>query len=189
MVGTLVGKRVAILATDGFEEEELASPREALLERGAKVDVISPKSGSIRGWHHGNWGGSVDVDVALADARPDSYDALVLPGGVINPDKLRLVPEAIAFITAFARTKRPIGAICHGPWLLIDARLAGGKRVASWPSLRRDLENAGARWIDAEVVVDGNLVTSREPGDLPAFEDMLAAMLESQPDRRVEARP
>lgn len=181
MTTRLNGKRVAILATDGFEQDELMSPRDALIEAGATVDVIAPKEGAIRAWHHKDWGETVEVDRALEDARPDDYDALVLPGGVINPDRLRMLPEAIAFIAAFGKQKKPIAAICHGPWTLIDAGLAKGKRMTSWPSIRKDLENAGARWVDEEVVVDGNLVTSRKPDDLPAFEDMLCGMLEGLP--------
>lgn len=176
MSKSLHGKTIAILATDGYEQSELQKPLDALRERGARVDVIAPDAKSIKGWKGGNWGESVDVDVQLADAKPASYDALVLPGGVINPDKLRLDAAAIEFIAGFKG--KPLAAICHGPWTLIDAGIAKGKRLTSWPSLRVDLENAGARWEDSEVVVDGTLVTSRKPADLPAFIDAISAQLE-----------
>lgn len=169
----LAGKRVAILATDGFEESELTSPREALLSAGAAVDVIAPEQREIRGWKGKDWSIEVHADLRLEDARASDYDALVLPGGVINPDRLRMNSGAVEFVREFVKRKKPIGAICHGPWTLIDAGGVKGKRMTSWPSLRRDLENAGARWEDAEVVVDNGLVTSRKPDDLPAFNDRL----------------
>ncbi len=185
MIGRLAGKRVAILATDGFEQEELISPRDALIEAGARVDVIAPKEGTIRAWNHKNWGVSVDVDHTVANVRTEDYDALVLPGGVINPDRLRLVPEAIAFIREFAQTGKPLAAICHGPWTLIDAEIVDDRRVTSWPSLRKDLENAGARWVDREVAIDRNLITSRKPDDLEAFQDALIDMLAPAQEARV----
>lgn len=177
MTKSLEGKTIAILATDGFEQSELQKPLDELRERGARVDVIAPDAATIKGWDSGNWGKSFDVDVKLADAKAGSYDALVLPGGVINPDKLRLNPAAIEFIASFKA--KPLAAICHGPWTLIDAGIARGKKLTSWPSLRIDLENAGATWQDSEVVVDGNLVTSRKPADLPAFIAAISAQLES----------
>jgi protease I len=165
----LEGKRVAILATDGFEQSELESPRDALQKDGAIPTIVAPESGSIRGWRDGDWGDNVDVDVTLAEANPADYAALVLPGGVINPDALRMNDEAVDFVRHFVDSGKPIGAICHGPWTLINADGVKGKRMTSWPSVRTDLENAGAKWEDSEVVVDRGLVTSRNPDDLPAF--------------------
>jgi protease I len=166
----LVGRTVAILATDGFEQSELTEPKRLLEQAGAKTVVIAPGGVSqIKGWSKKNWGDSVKVDMALNDAKVDDYDALVLPGGVMNPDKLRLEPAAIALIKAFDAGGKPVAAICHGPWTLIDAELVKNRKVTSWPSLRKDLENAGAHWQDSEVVRDGQLITSRKPDDIPAF--------------------
>jgi protease I len=169
MTGKLDGKKVAILVTDGFEQEELTRPREALDEAGAETEIVSPGNVNVKGWKHTDWGDVFPVDVKLEDADSDDYDALLLPGGVINPDKLRLVPEAISFVRKFFEEGKPVAAICHGPWTLIDAEVVKGRTVTSWPSLRRDLENAGAEWVDREVVVDQGLVTSRKPDDIPAF--------------------
>lgn len=165
----LGSKKVAILATDGFEQSELVAPREALLEAGATVHVVSLKSGSIKGWNEKDWGESIDVDATLEEADPGDYDALVLPGGVMNPDTLRMKDEAVTFVRTFFESGKPISAICHGPWLLINAGVAKGRKLTSYPSLRADLENAGAEWVDQEVVVDQGLTTSRNPKDLPAF--------------------
>jgi protease I len=165
----LSGKRVAILVADGFEQVELTQPRVALEDDGAETLVVSGAGKRVKAWKSTDWGTSVKVDVALEDADPTRYDALLLPGGVMNPDKLRLDPRAIAFIRAFGAAGKPIAAICHGPWTLIDAGLVHGKRMTSWPTLRADLRNAGATWVDEEVVVDGQLVTSRKPADIPAF--------------------
>jgi len=165
----LKGRRVAVLATDGFEQVELEKPVAALREAGAEVEIVAPKGERIRGFHHHDKGETFGVDRELAQADAGAYDALVLPGGVINPDQLRLEPRAIDFIRSFARAGKPIAAICHGPWTLIDAEAVKGRRVTSWPSLQIDLRNAGAQWVDEEVVVDGGLVTSRKPDDLPAF--------------------
>ena len=162
-------KRIAILATNGFEQSELMDPRENLKTAGYAVDVVSPEAGSIRGWKDKDWGDTVEVDVALADADPKDYDALVLPGGVINPDKLRMDPAALDFIRAFADDDKVIAAICHAPWLLVETGIAKDRDVTSWPSVRTDLENAGGRWRDEAVVEDGNLITSRKPEDIPAF--------------------
>ena len=162
-------KRIAILATNGFEQSELMDPRESLKTAGYTVDVVSPEAGSIRGWKDKDWGDTVEVDVALADADPKDYDALVLPGGVINPDKLRMDPAALDFIRAFADDDKVIAAICHAPWLLVESGIAKDRDVTSWPSVRTDLENAGGRWRDEAVVEDGNLITSRKPEDIPAF--------------------
>ncbi|RYG26397.1 type 1 glutamine amidotransferase [bacterium] len=162
-------KRVAILATDGFETAELLQPKAALEAEGAETIVVSLKDGSIRGWSEGNWGPNVSVDVTVDQTTPYEFDALVIPGGVMNPDKLRQNANAVRFVQGFFRTGKPVGAICHAPWLLIEAEVVQGRRVTSWPSLKCDLENARAQWSDSEVVVDSGLVTSRMPADLPAF--------------------
>lgn len=165
----LSGRTIAVLATDGFEQSELEKPVEALRRAGATVEVVSPKDGAIQGWQHHDKGRKVAVDRSLAGARAEDYDGIVLPGGVMNPDALRLEPEAIDFIRSFAQAGKPIAAICHGPWTLINAQAVEGRKMTSWPSLQADLENAGAEWVDEEVVVDQGLVTSRKPDDLPAF--------------------
>jgi protease I len=178
----LSGRRVAILATDGFEQSELTGPKRMLEEAGAQTEVIAPGDASeIKGWSDGNWGSTVPVNVSLADARAEKYDALVLPGGVMNPDKLRMVPAVVDLVKAFGAAGKPIAAICHGPWTLIEAGLVRNRRVTSWPSLRTDLENAGAQWEDSEVVRDGLLITSRRPGDIPAFADAIIEALGSAP--------
>ncbi len=183
----LSGKRVAILVADGFEQVELTRPRTAFEDEGAVTEIVSPVRGRVRGWKFTDWGRRLRVDVPLEDASPERYDALLLPGGVINPDRLRLHPRAIALVRAFGDAGKPIFAICHGPWTLIDAGLVRGKTMTSWPSLRTDLVNAGASWIDREVVRDGRLVTSRNPGDLPAFEAEAIRML-AEPAAGLEAR-
>lgn len=169
MAQRLAGKKVAVLATDGFEQSELTDPVQALKNEGAEVHVVSPKAGQIQGMKHDEKGDKVRVDKTLGEADGADYDALVLPGGVANPDKLRLERQAIAFIRRFVEDDKPIAAICHGPWTLIDAGGVSGRRMTSWPSLKNDLKNAGAQWVDEEVVVDNGLVTSRKPADLPAF--------------------
>ncbi len=165
----LSGKKVAILVTDGFEQVELIEPRKALDQAGASTRIVSPKKDRVRGWNHTEWGDEIKVDVPLDQARPQDFDALLLPGGVINPDKLRLEPKAIEFVKAFFDSNKPVAAICHGPWTIIDAGAARGRKITSWPSLKTDLRNAGADWVDQEVVNDRNLVTSRKPDDIPAF--------------------
>ncbi|WP_412063350.1 type 1 glutamine amidotransferase domain-containing protein [Rubrivirga sp. IMCC45206] len=164
---------IAILATNGFEQSELVQPKQSLEDAGATVHVISPESGRIKGWDQKDWGDSVDVDVALGDADPASYAALVLPGGQMNPDVLRANGDAVAFVKAFAEAGKPIAAICHAPWLVIEAGLADGRTATSWPSLRTDLENAGATVVDRSVAVDTDgpftLITSRKPEDIPDF--------------------
>lgn len=175
MANDLEGCRVAVLATDGFEQVELTKPVEALKQAGATVSVVSPKSGKIQGYNHHDKGDSVPVDRVLDQAKPDEFDALVLPGGVINPDALRLEQKAIGFVKHFVDTKKPIAAICHGPWTLIDAGGVKGRKVTSWPSLKMDLSNAGASWVDQPVVTDHGLVTSRKPDDIPQF---VAKMIE-----------
>jgi protease I len=169
MPSNLAGKRIAILATDGFEQSELMEPRKALKEAGATTIVVSPKDGNIKGWKSKDWGESVAVDKTLNQVSPDDFEALVLPGGVMNPDRLRMEPKAVEFVRDFAATGKPIAAICHGPWLLVEANVARGRTVTSWPSLRTDLANAGAKWVDQEVVTDGQFITSRKPDDIPAF--------------------
>jgi protease I len=165
----LQGKRVAILATDGFEQDELESPRQALDDAGALTEIISLKPGMIRGWKHTEWGDKFEVDRTVSEANPHDYDALVLPGGVMNPDKLRADQDAVEFVRDFFRHGKPVAAICHGPWTLINAGVVEGRRMTSYASIREDLVNAGANWVDEEVVVDNGLVTSRQPSDLPAF--------------------
>jgi protease I len=169
----LSGKRVAVLATNGFEESELFSPRAALLEAGADVDLVSPETGKIRAWKNKDWGKSVPVDVLLEDAEAADYDAILLPGGVMNPDQLRKDQKAVDFVREFFESGKPIAAICHGPQLLIEAGVVDGLTMTSYSSIRKDLENAGANWVDEEVVVDRSLVTSRSPEDLPAFNDVM----------------
>jgi protease I len=167
--GKLSGLRVAILATDGFEQSELSEPRRALDDAGAVTEVIAPHDGQVKGWKHKEWGQSVSVDHTLDTSDPQDYDALLLPGGVMNPDALRMQPEAVAFVRAFFDAAKPVAAICHGPWTVIESGVARGYRMTSWPSLKTDIRNAGGEWVDEEVVVDQNLVTSRKPDDIPAF--------------------
>ena len=169
MAGKLNGKRVAILATDGVEQVELTEPRKALDDAGARTVLVSPKSDKIKAWQHDHWGDELKVDLPLADARPDDFDALVLPGGVMNPDRLRMDQNAVEFVRSFFQSGKPVAAICHGPWLLVEANVVRGRTVTSWPSLKTDLRNAGADWVDREVATDQGLVTSRKPDDIPAF--------------------
>lgn len=166
----LSGKRVAIVVANGFEQIEMTDPREALDEAGAETDLVSNEGGEVKGWEHTEWGETFDVEVSIDDANPDDYDALLLPGGVMSPDRLRRDERVLAFVRAFFEAGKPVAAICHGPWTLIDAGVVEGRRVTSYPSIRKDLENAGAEWVDEEVVVDQGLVTSRRPDDLPAFD-------------------
>jgi protease I len=169
----LDGVRVAILATDGFEQSELFEPKKALEEAGAEVSIVSLEAGEIKGWNHTNWGETIDVDLTVEEADAENFDALQLPGGVMNPDKLRMNEQAVNFIRAFFDAGKLVGAICHAPWTLIEAGVVRGKTVTSWASLRTDLENAGATWIDEEVVTDNGLVTSRKPDDIPAFNEKI----------------
>src|SRR6195952_5111041 len=168
-MATLENRRIAILTEEGFEQVELTSPKAALKDAGATVDVISPKSGKVKAWDKTDWGIEVDVDKQLDEVSPDDYDALVLPGGVMNPDKLRQNKNAVAFVSAFLDEGKPIAAICHGPQMLIETGMIKGRKLTSYPSLQTDLKNAGANWVDEEVVVDNGLVSSRRPDDLPAF--------------------
>lgn len=166
----LHGMKVAVLVADGFEQAELTEPMKALRAAGAEALIVSPARDQVQGWRHFDAGDAFDVDVHLDDADADDFDALLLPGGVANPDQLRVLPQAVQLVREFFRAGKPVAAICHGPWLLAEAGVVDGRRITSWPSLRTDLVNAGARWVDAEVVVDDGLVTSRKPDDLPAFD-------------------
>lgn len=165
----LRGVKVAILVANGFEQVELTEPKAALEAAGAITTIISPENGKVKGWKSKNWGDEFIVDEQLSKANPEDFDALLLPGGVTNPDTLRLNDTAIRFIQSFVKSNKPIAAICHGPWTLINAEGVKGKTITSWPSIKIDLINAGAKWVDKEVAKDGNLVTSRKPDDIPAF--------------------
>jgi len=169
MAGHLAGKKVAILVADGFEQVEMTKPREALEDAGAETKIVSPKSGEIRGMHHADKGDKFDVDLTLEQARPDEFDALMIPGRLMNPDQLRATPEALEFTRHFFREGKPVAAICHGPWVLIDAGVVRGRTLTSWPAIKTDVRNAGGNWVNEEVVVDNGLVTSRKPDDIPAF--------------------
>jgi protease I len=180
MANTLQGKKIAILATDGFEQSELTEPRQALQEAGAETQVVSPNQGKIKGWNHKDWGDEVGVDLALKSANPAEFDALLLPGGVMNPDQLRMNSDAVQFVRTFFEAGKPIAAICHGPWMLVEADIVRGRTVTSWPSLKTDIRNAGGSWVDKEVVKDQQLVTSRKPDDIPAFNrEMIALFAQS----------
>ena len=165
----LHGKRVAILATNGFEQSELMVPRKALQDAGAETVIVSLESGKIKGWDEDDWGESIEVDKTVKDVDVDDFDALMIPGGVMNPDKMRMNDRAVTFVRNFFEAGKPMAVICHGPWLLVEADVVRDRTLTSWPSLRRDIENAGGKWVDREVVTDNGLVTSRNPGDLPAF--------------------
>jgi protease I len=185
MPGKLEGKKVAILATDGFEQSELMEPYKALREAGADAIIVSPTGGKIQGMKHAEKADPFEVDLTLDQADADDFDALVLPGGVMNPDALRMNAKAVHFVKGFHAARKPIAAICHGPWLLVEADVVDGRRVTSWPSLKTDLRNAGAEWTDAEVVCDRGLVTSRKPDDLPAFcRKMIEEIAEGRHERR-----
>jgi protease I len=168
-MATLSGKKVAIITENGFEEVELTSPKQALEQAGATVHVISPEKGKVKAWDHDHWSIEVPVDVSLQDANPNEYDALMIPGGVLNPDKMRMNPECVEFAQHFIDSGKPIAAICHGPQLLIETGALNGRTMTSYPSLKTDLENAGVKWEDKEVITDNGLVTSRSPKDLAAF--------------------
>lgn len=185
----LQGKKVAILATNGFEQSELLEPRKALDQAGATTKVVSPIEGKIKGWNHQEWGQEVPVDLSLASANANEFDALLLPGGVMNPDRLRMDPQAVEFVKAFVQGGKPVAAICHGPWTLIEAGGVQGHTMTSWPSLKTDLKNAGANWVDKEVVQDGKLVTSRKPDDIPAFNrEMIQMFAETSAESRSTTR-
>jgi protease I len=187
MTKDLSDKRVAILVASGFEQIEMTSPREALEGAGAETDLISIEDDAVKGWEHTEWGDTFAVDVRVDDADPDDYDALLLPGGVMNPDKLRRNEKVQRFVRAFFDEGKPVASICHGPWTLIDAGVSKGRRMTSYPSIQMDLKNAGVKWSDEEVVVDQGLVTSRRPDDLPAFNDkMIEEIAEGRHARRGE---
>ena len=173
MAKDLSGKTVAILVANGFEQIEMTDPREALDDAGATTELVSIEDDEVKGWEHTEWGDTFDVDVRMDDADASKYDALLLPGGVMNPDHLRRDERVQRFVRAFFEAGKPVAAICHGPWTLIDAGVVKGRRMTSYHTIRTDLENAGARWVDEEVVVDQGLVTSRSPDDLPAFDDKM----------------
>jgi protease I len=166
---SLKGKRIAILATDGFEQSELLEPQSALVAAGAETKVVSLRKGEIKGWKDKNWGRSVAVDLTVDEAKPEDFDGLLLPGGVMNPDQLRMDPKAVQFARSFFDAGKPIAAICHGPWLLVEAGIVRDRTVTSWPSLKTDIVNAGGKWVDKEVVSHSGLTTSRKPDDIPAF--------------------
>lgn len=165
----LHGKRIAFLLTDGFEEVELTQPRKALDEAGAKTEIVSPVKGEIQGMNHNDKGDKFKVDITLEKADPEDFDALVLPGGVMNADELRTYPDAVSFVKAFFDQGKPVAAICHAPWMLVEAKVVSGRTLTSWPSLQTDIRNAGGKWVDHEVVQDGQLTTSRKPDDIPMF--------------------
>jgi len=181
----LTGKKIAILVCEGFEQSELQQPRKALAEAGATAHIISPEDGPLRGWTRGDWGDAVAVDVPLDEADPQDYDGLLLPGGVMNPDHLRLVPAAVGFVRSFFDAGKPVAAICHGPQILIEADVVRGRTLTSYASIKTDLINAGANWVDEAVVVDQGLVTSRKPDDLPQFN---AKMIEEFAEGRHEGQ-
>lgn len=168
-MATLTGKKVAILTENGFEEEELTSPKKALEEAGAEVKIVSKQQGKVKAWSHDHWSIELPVDIALSDARPEDFDALVVPGGVLNPDQMRAQKEYVAFAQHFLKEGKPLAAICHGPQLLIETGMLDGRHMTSYPSVKTDLVNAGVNWEDKEVITDNGLVTSRSPKDLPAF--------------------
>ncbi len=169
MTFELAGKNIAILVADGFEQSELAEPKSALEKAGATTEIVSPAKEKVRGWKDKDWGDSFPVDVALDVANVNSYDGLLLPGGVMNPDQLRMNTRAVEFVKSFFDAGKPVAAICHGPWTLVEAGVLRGRTVTSWPSLQTDIRNAGGNWVDREVVNDNGLVTSRKPADIPAF--------------------
>jgi protease I len=184
----LNGKRIAIIATDGVEQVELTEPRHALEDADARTDVIAPKEGTIKGWQHDHWGDPIKVDVPLANANPDDYDALVVPGGVINADHLRTDKQAVQFVRSFFEAGKPVAVICHGPWMLVEAGVTQGRTLTSWPSLQTDLRNSGADWVDRAVVADEGLVTSRKPADIPAFNaEMLRVFADGARAQRTSA--
>jgi protease I len=183
----LAGKKVAILVADGFEQVELSKPREALDEAGAQTKIVSPKGEQIQGMHHADKGDKFDVDLTLDEAGPEDFDALMIPGGLMNPDELRSTPEALEFTRHFFREGKPVAAICHGPWVLIDAGVVRGRTLTSWPAIKTDVRNAGGNWVNEEVVVDNGLVTSRRPDDIPAFnKKMIEEFAEGKHARRGE---
>jgi protease I len=185
----LSGMRVAILVEDGFEQVEMTKPREALDAAGAQTVLISPGKDHVQGMNHHDKGDSFKVDLKLEDANPSDFDAILQPGGVMNPDALRMNPQAVAFFKSFFDANKPAAVICHGPWMLVEANVVRGKTLTSWPSVQTDIKNAGGDWVDREVVVDGNLVTSRKPDDIPAFnERMITVFAKARPTADTQAR-
>jgi len=182
MSSELRGRKIAILATDGFEQVELTEPRKALSNMGATTVVIARKNGEIKGWNKKDWGQAVKVDLQISDANPQDYDALLLPGGVMSPDHLRMDAAAVNFVRQFVSTGKPVASICHGPWTLVEADVLRGKTVTSWPSLKTDIKNAGANWVDQAVVTDGQFIFSRKPDDIPAFNKALIEALVHAPE-------
>jgi protease I len=180
----LNGKKVAILVAEGFEQAEMTEPRKALESAGANTAIVSPAQGEVQGWNHFDKADRFPVDVAVDSANADDYDALLLPGGVANPDQLRTNPKAVHFVKRFVESGKPVGVICHGPWTLIEAGVLKGRTITSWPSLKTDLLNAGASWVDQEVVVDKGLVSSRKPADIPAFSRKLVEEIGEGQHRR-----
>ncbi|HZD41706.1 MAG TPA: type 1 glutamine amidotransferase domain-containing protein [Terriglobales bacterium] len=181
----LNGLKVAILVADGFEQVEMTEPKKALESAGAQTKIVSPAKGQVRGWNHFDKADTFPVDVSLDQADSKDFDALLLPGGVANPDQLRMIPKAVQFAREFFDAKKPVAAICHGPWLLVEAGVARGRTVTSWPSVKTDLVNGGARWVDQEVVTDGELVTSRKPADIPAFNKKMLEEFAGSKERKV----
>ena len=190
MARQLDGKKVAILVTDGFEQVEMTKPREALDEAGAETKIVSLKPGKIQGMHHADKGDKFDVDLTLDEARPEKFDALLIPGGLMNPDALRSNDDALEFARHFFREGKPVAAICHGPWVLIDAGVVRGRMLTSWPAIKNDVKNAGGKWVNEEVVVDNGLVTSRKPDDIPAFnKKMIEEIREGRHEAMATAAP
>ncbi len=186
---TLNGRKVAILVADGFEQVEMTEPRKALQDAGADTRIVSPAQGQVQGWNHHDKADKFTVDVKLDQAQADQFDALLLPGGVANPDQLRTLPAAVEFVRSFVKAGKPIAVICHGPWTLVEAGAVKGRKMTSWPSLKTDLANAGAQWVDQEVVVDDGVVSSRKPADLPAFNRrMVEEFAKGAAERRAGSR-
>jgi protease I len=183
----LNGKKIAILVAEGFEQSEMVEPRKALEQAGGETFIVSPAKDEVQGWNHFDKGDRFHVDVSVDEANADDYDALLLPGGVANPDQLRTNPKAVQFVKQFVGTGKPVGVICHGPWTLIEAGAVKGRTMTSWPSLKTDLSNAGAKWVDHDVVVDGGIVSSRKPADIPAFTRKLIEEVAEGEHRRATA--
>lgn len=186
--GLLQGMRVAILATDGFEQAELLEPKRALEDAGAATFVVAPSEDKIKGWNKQQWGAELPVDIPLKSAKAEDFHALLLPGGVMNPDQLRMNEKAVRFVKTFVDLGKPVAAICHGPWTMLEAGGVRGRTVTSWPSLKTDLQNAGAKWVDQEVVSDGKLVTSRKPDDIPAFDREMIRVFAEEREHSADMR-
>ena len=178
----LQGRRIAILVTDGFEQVEMTKPREALQQAGAETHLIGPHHGQVQGWNHDEKGDKFTVDKALDSVSAKDYDALLQPGGVASPDRLRMIPKAVQLVKDFHEQHKPMAVICHGPWMLVEAGIVRGRTLTSWPSLKTDIRNAGGKWVDQEVVTDGNMVTSRKPDDIPAFIREMLNMFRMAPE-------